>query len=298
MILLTGATGTIGREVLRLLPPGLPARIMARSPERVVCGRPEVHLVRGDFGDQDSLLRAARGTRTAFLVTSRIGDDDLRFLHAARAAGVRRVVKLSAAGVLDPLADDAITRWQRRNEELWEHSGLEWTLLRPRAFMSNALAWAPGVRERGVVRALYGRSGHACVDPRDVAAVAVLALTQQGHAGRGYTLTGPAAVSAAQQTAHLGEALGRRLRFEEMDADEACAALRRRYPREVADALMEKAERLRAGGKEEVGAAVPALLGRPAGSFRIWARDHVEAFGPAPAAEVVRPRCAPGPVGS
>ncbi|MET9857284.1 NAD(P)H-binding protein [Streptomyces sp. NPDC006450] len=280
MILITGATGTIGREVVRLLPAHLAVRILARDPAAVTGVPATAETVQGDYADPRSLMRALSGVRAAFLVTNRIADDDARFLRAARSAGVRHVVKLSAAGVTDGEAEDLITRWQRGNEELWRGSGLEWTLLRPRLFMSNTLSWAGSVRTHGAVRALYGASANACVDPRDVAEVAVRALTGDGagYAGRALTLTGPEPITAVRQTDQLAELLGRPLRFEELGPGRARTVLAERYPRDVVDALLERAERQREGCKSEVDGTLPALLGRPARSFRVWARRHLSAF--------------------
>ncbi|MFD7085921.1 NAD(P)H-binding protein [Streptomyces sp. NPDC002181] len=278
MILVTGATGTVGRALLGRLPTDRAVRVLAREPARVTDAPAAAEIVRADYGDPRSLARALDGVGSAFLVTSRVGDDDERFVRAALSAGVRHVVKVSAAAVTDPRADDAITRWQRATEEVLRGSGMDWTLLRPRAFMSNALSWARSVRSDGVVRALYGESVNACVDPRDVAEVAARVLTEEGHAGRAYTLTGPRAISAAEQTAQLAELLGRPLRFEELGPRQARTALAARYPQEVAEAILAAAERQRAGAKAGVDATVPVLLGRPAGTFRGWAGAHLSAF--------------------
>ncbi|WP_225102435.1 SDR family oxidoreductase [Streptomyces sp. CoH27] len=281
MILVTGATGTVGRELVRLLPADVPVRIMVRDPAKAPGVPSAAETVAGDFADPRSLARALAGVRTAFLVTTDpSGEHDARFVGAARTAGVRRVVKLSAAAVLDPEADDLITRWQRASEELLRASGLEWTLLRPRAFMSNSLSWAASIRSERTVRALYGTSANACVDPRDVAAVAVRALTGQGHAGRAYTLTGPEAVTAAGQTDLLGRLLGIPLRFEELTPDAARAGLSRRCPEPVVEALLASARRQRAGAKAGVEDTVRTVTGCPARSFRQWAEDHLEAFAP------------------
>ncbi|MFE5678084.1 NAD(P)H-binding protein [Streptomyces erythrochromogenes] len=278
MILVTGATGTVGREVVGRLPAGSAVRVMTRDPARAP-DSVAAEVVRGDYDDPRSLARAVQGVRAVFLVTNRVGsDDDARFVEAARSAGVRHVVKLSAAAVADPLAQDLITCWQRGNEALLRGSGMEWTLLRPRAFMSNTLSWAPAIRSEQVVRALYGSSPTACVDPRDIAEVAVRALTEGGHAGRAHTLTGPEPITAAEQTAQLAELLGRPLRFEEAEVAQMRAALRARHPDTVTEALLESAERRREGGKSEVEGAVREILGRPAGSFRAWAADHLSAF--------------------
>ncbi|MFE1250821.1 NAD(P)H-binding protein [Streptomyces sp. NPDC058766] len=281
MILVTGATGTVGRALLRRLPVGVRVRVMARDPGRVPATRPEVETVAGDYADARSLDRALSGVRTAFLVTTAVGGrDDERFLRAASGAGVRRVVKLSAAAVLDDRADDLITRWQRASEEALRGSGLEWTLLRPRAFMSNSLSWAASVRSEGVVRALNGTAASTVVDPRDIARAAVRVLTEEGHGGRAYTLTGPEAITPVEQTRQLGRLLGVPLRFEELSREEARAGLGRRYPEPVVEALLASAERQRAGAKAGVDAALPSLTGRQAGVFRQWARDHLDAFAP------------------
>ncbi|MGW0607722.1 NAD(P)H-binding protein [Streptomyces sp. NPDC002640] len=287
MILVTGATGTVGREVVRSLsaapgtgPGDAPrVRVMTRDPGRLPDECRTARAVTADYRDPASLASALAGVRTAFLVTTVVGGDhDAAFLRAARSAGVRRVVKLSAAAVLDPHADDALTRWQRASEELLRGSGLEWTLLRPRAFMSNTLSWAASVREERVVRALYGASANACVDPRDVAEVAARALTEDEHAGRSYPLTGPAALSAAEQTEQLGRILRVPLRLEELTREQARAIWARRHPAEVVEALLASADRQRAGAKSQVDDAVGRVTGRPARSFEAWARDHRAAF--------------------
>ncbi|MER7930010.1 NAD(P)H-binding protein [Streptomyces sp. NPDC096057] len=299
MVLVTGATGTVGGEVVRALPAWLPAgmgvRVMSRDPARAAAMFPGVEAVAGDYTHPPSLASALRGVRTAFLVTARFdgdGDDDAAFVAAARAAGVRRVVKLSAAAVLDDGADDLITRSQRAGEEVLRGCGLEWTLLRPRAFMSNFLSWAASVRRERTVRALYGSAPNACVDPRDIAEVAVRALTEEGHAGRAYTLTGPQAVTAVEKTRELGRLLGIPLRFEELTAAQARAALAGRFPPPLVEALLASAERQRAGAKAHVEDTVPALTGHPARSFHDWARDHIKAFTPAPDPA---PTSSPGP---
>ncbi|MFJ4879791.1 NAD(P)H-binding protein [Streptomyces sp. NPDC088745] len=286
MLLVTGATGTVGREVLRRLPelaPGLPVRVMAREPARVSGAPASAEIVRGDFTDARSLAGALRGVRRVLLLSVPSAAGDAVFLREAAAAGVRHVVKLSAAAVADEGADDLITRWQRRNEQLLVDSGLAWTLLRPRAFMSNTLSWARSIRTDNTVRALYGTSLNACVDPRDVAEVAVRVLAgaeheKAEHEGMAYQLTGPEALSAVDRTRQLAQLLGRALRFEELDVEQARTALTARYSAEIAGALVESAERGRAGGKSEVDGTAPALLGRPAGDFRTWAADHLGAF--------------------
>ncbi|MFF4011857.1 NAD(P)H-binding protein [Streptomyces sp. NPDC001717] len=278
MILVTGATGTIGREIVRRLPAGAAVRIMARRPECVTGASGRARIVYGDYEDPRSLERALNGVRAFFLLTNRLGQDDARLIDAARTAGVRHVVKLSAAAVTDRGADDLVTRAQRAQEELVRGSGMAWTLLRPRAFMSNTLSWRSSIRQHGVVRAVYPSAASSCVDPRDVAEVAVRALTEDGHAGMTYTLTGPEPMTAVQQTAQLAELLGRSLRCEELGPEQARVEMGRRHPEAVVEALLYRASRQCEAAKGQVGETVPALLGRPAGSFRNWAADHLGAF--------------------
>ncbi|MFI1163561.1 NAD(P)H-binding protein [Streptomyces sp. NPDC020801] len=280
MILLTGATGTVGRLVAGRLSGVAPVRLLTRDPGRLAAG-PQVEVVGGDFDEPRSLERALTGVRSALLVTAdpltHVHDE--HFLAAARRAGVRHVVKLSALAVTDPGARDLITTWQRGNERLLRESGLSWTMLRPRAFMSNTLGWARSVREEDVVRAACGSTANATVDPRDIAAVAAAALLDpDGHAGRAHPLTGPEAVSAAGQTEILAELLRRPLVFVELTTEQARERLRARYPQPIADALMESAARGRSGAKTRVHPTVQRLLGRPARSYREWAADHLAAF--------------------
>ncbi|MFE5959942.1 NAD(P)H-binding protein [Streptomyces rubiginosohelvolus] len=279
MILVTGATGAVGREVAGLLAAAGPLRILARRPDRLTVRGDGIEVVEGAYGDRPALDRALRGVDSVFLVTnSPTEPDDDRVAGAAAAAGVRHLVKLSMMAVEEPGADDFITRRQRQNEEAIRESGVPWTFVRPRTFMSNTLSWAPGIRSAGVVRALYGDAPVACVDPRDVAAVAVAVLTGAGHEGRAYAVSGPEAITAREQTAQLSRVLGRPLRFEELGPDAARTALLAKYPRPVAEAFLESAERQRAGAKAAVVPTVQELTGLQARPYRTWAADHADAF--------------------
>jgi uncharacterized protein YbjT (DUF2867 family) len=292
-IVVTGATGTVGGEVARrLVAAGHRVRLLTRRPERLrgMAG-PHAEVAAADFdahdgdgdgdGDGTGLAAALAGARAVFVVTRDPlrPEHDERLVRAALSAGTSpRLVKLSALAVTDPAAQDLITRWQRENEARILASGLPWTLLRPRAFMSNTLSWAPGIRADRTVRALAGTARNACVDPRDIADAAVAALGQDGHEGRAYALTGPAALSPAEQTEQLAEVLGLPLRFAELTPRQAGEALRRRYPEPVARALLESAERQRSGAKADVAGGVEEATGRPPAAFADWAQDHAGRF--------------------
>lgn len=280
MILVTGASGTVGGAVARrLTAAGFPLRLIARDPARIAVRAAGVTTVAADFDDRDRLAAAFRGVERAFIATN----DPLRPQHdenllaAALEAGVKQVVRLSALMVADADADDLITRWHRDCERRLEASGVAWTFVRPRSFMSNALGWAQSLRD-GVVRAPFGSARVACVDPRDVAEVAVRALTEPGHEGRAYPVTGPAAISTTEQVEQLAETLGRRIRFEEIPIEQAQGELTRRYPRPVAEALVQHLQRRGANAKTRVERTVELVTGRPAASFRTWAGDHAAAF--------------------
>lgn len=281
MILVTGATGVVGREVAGQLAAAGPVRILARRPERLTVRGEGVEVVEGEYADRAALDRALRGVASVFLVTnSPTEPDDERVAAAAAAAGVGHLVKLSMMAVEEPGADDFITRLQRGNEQAIRDSGVPWTFVRPRTFMSNTLSWARGIRSAGVVRALYGDAPVACVDPRDVASVAVAVLTGTGHEGKAYAVSGPEAITAREQTAQLARVLGRPLRFEELDVAAARTALLAKYPQPVAEAFLESAERQRAGAKAAVLPTIEELTGRPARPYRVWSAEHAAAFAP------------------
>jgi uncharacterized protein YbjT (DUF2867 family) len=288
VILLTGATGTVGGLVARRLPDAEPVRLLSRDPARAAAlAGPHAEVVGGDFEDPASLRRALTGVRSALLVTTHplTHSHDENFLTAAREAGVRHVVKLTTLSVTEPDATDLVTEWQRENERLLRASGLSWTLLRPRAFMSNTLGWARSIRAEGVVRSANGTVETAAIDPRDIADVAVRALMDPaGHTGRAYALTGPAAVTPVEQTEILGELLQRPLKFVELTEDQVLRALLARCPEPVARALVESAARGRHGSKGQAEPDVAELLGRSARGYREWAAEQLAEFA-GPAAE-------------
>ncbi|WP_427154158.1 NAD(P)H-binding protein [Streptomyces sp. TRM70308] len=279
-IVVTGATGAVGRHVARLLAPVARTRLVVRDPARAADLRLPGEVAVADYRDAPALERAMAGADAVFVVTAdpmRPADDE-NILAAARSAGARHAVRLSWLAVADPGADDLIARWNRNGERLLHASGLSWTVLRMRTPMSNALSWAPSVRAEGVVRALGGTARTACVDPRDVAAVAVRALTEPGHAGRTYALTGPEPLSARDQTRVLSRVLNRPLRFEELTAEQALRRWRARLPEPVAQALLEAARRRGAGEAAAVAHTVAEVTGEPATPFETWAKEHAEHF--------------------
>ncbi|MEU1863490.1 NAD(P)H-binding protein [Streptomyces gardneri] len=276
MILVTGATGNIGSALLKELHAhgAGPLRGLTRDAARAVF--PDgVEAVEGDFAEPASLKPALEGVRSLFLV-SRLGPD-ADVLEAARHAGVEHVVLVSSITVqthphLGPAAENLAV------EQLLKESGMAWTILRPTQFASNALMWAASIREHETVRAPYADTALPTVHPADIASVARVALTEPGHQGRTYALTGPEPVTARQQTEAIAEALGRDVPFAEISRPEARALMAAVFGEEAADAVLDVT-----GGDVNdelltVRDTVSQITGTPARPFRQWASENAAAF--------------------
>lgn len=276
MILVTGATGNIGSALLKELHAhgAGPLRGLTRDAGRAVF--PEgVEAVEGDFADAASLKPALDGVRSLFLV-SRLGPD-ADILDAAREAGVRHVVLVSSITVqthprLGPAGENLAV------EQLLRASGMAWTMLRPTQFASNALMWASSVRGHETVRAPYADIALPTVHPADIASVARVALTESGHQGATYALTGPEPVSARQQVEAIAAALGREVPFAAISRQEAHTQMAAVFGAEAADAVLDVT-----GGDVNdellrVRDTVSRVTGVPARPFRQWAAENAAAF--------------------
>ncbi|GAA3046616.1 NAD(P)H-binding protein [Streptomyces lactacystinicus] len=229
----------------------------------------------GDLADPASLAPALDGVRSLFLV-SRIGSDT-GILDAARRAGVEHVVLVSSVTVethphLGPARENADV------ERLVMDSGMAWTVLRPTQFASNALWWAPAIRERGTVRVPYADTGLPTIHPADIAAVARVALTGPGHRGRVYALTGPERVTARQQVAAIAAALGRTVPLAVIGREEARRELAEALGAEAADAVLDLTGGDVNDGLLEVRDTVERVTGSPARPFHHWVAENVAAF--------------------
>ncbi|BCJ36820.1 NmrA family transcriptional regulator [Actinocatenispora thailandica] len=273
MIVVTGATGGVGGDVVRqLTAAGRPVRALSRHPESLDV--PDGVEVRGaDLADGDSLAAAFAGGTALFLYAT-FGDPDLP-VAAARAAGIERIVLLSSAAVRDG-AGDRIARHHRAVEQAVEASGLAWTHLRPGGFASNARWFAPQVRD-GVVRLAHPQVGTVPIDPADIAAVAAHALTEDGHAGRAHRLTGPEWLTQADEVRIIGAALGVPLRVEQVDPETEIAVLARSIPERFARGRLE-IQAAMVGQPSYVVDTVERIVGRPARTFADWVADHVDDF--------------------
>ena len=276
-ILVTGATGTVGRELTaQLIAAGSSVRALARDPDavRLPTG---AEAVRGDLGDPASLVGPLEGVDAAFLLwpytSEKAAQETAPAVVTTIASSVERIVYLSA----DAARADPGSFWARV-EQLVERAGVARTVLRPTGFAKNTLVWAPQIRAGDVVRWPYGAATRSLIDERDVAAVAVRALTEAGHDGASYTLTGPERLTQVQQVEAIGEALGRPLRWEEATPDDVRPL--------VVEALGDAAfadHALRAWARfvdepELVTQTVQDLTGSPAHTLRAWAERHVADF--------------------
>jgi uncharacterized protein YbjT (DUF2867 family) len=280
MILVTGATGNIGGEVVKqLLAKGAPVRVLARDPAKAA-RLGAVEIVQGDLGEPETLGPAFAGVSRVFLAAT--GPDLARLeghaIEAARKAGVAHVVKLSAWGVgLEPSI--LIGRWHQESEETLQASGMSWTMVRPSGFASNALNWAGMIKGQGAVFAPTGDGLNMPVHPRDIAAVSVAALTAPGHEGQVYLLTGPEALTTAQQVAVISAAIDRPLRFVDVPPEAARKGmLESGMPATLAEAILELAALIRAGRGSVLSSTVADVLGRPALTFASWVNENVAAF--------------------
>lgn len=279
-ICVTGATGWIGSHLVRVLSQrGVPTRALSRDPSR---GEelPGVEWVRADLGDRGRLAEVFAGAERLFLLTGntegvvRLQENAIR---AAGDAGLLHVVKLSALGASDH-SKSVIGLWHWVVEQKLRDSDLAWTLLRPHHFLQNLLDQEEAIRGEGVVRSAAGDGRIPFIDTRDVAEVAAAALTEPGHAGRTYHLTGPQALSYGEVTALLAEALDRPLRYVAESPDEH---RRRRAaagdPEWLIGAQLAIAAYQRAGGPtERTTDTVEQLLGRPPRTSRDFARALAE----------------------
>ncbi|MGH3621455.1 MAG: NAD(P)H-binding protein, partial [Sciscionella sp.] len=202
------------------------------------------------------------------------------FLAAATRSGARRVVALSSIATQGEASGwrNVIGERHAVVERAVERSGLEWTFLRPGAFAGNTLQWAPQIRGGGVVRAAYGDAATAPIHERDIAAVAVRALLDEGHAGAAYPLTGPESITQRDQVQLIGEAIGENLVFTELSREAAREAMIDNGAQApIADTLLDLFASL-VGRPAEVVDTVVQVTGTPARSFARWAAEHADAF--------------------
>ena len=279
-ILVIGATGNIGREVIsQLSAAGAPVRAMVRNPESTQLPG-DVEVVKGDLTVPEGLDACLDGAPTVFLLWTAPPDAIApamdRILKQAQ-----RVVFLSA-----PLKTphpffqqpNPLRKVPEQIEKLIEASQVEWTFLRPGMLDSNArLWWAPAICGGEVVRWPYLGVETAPTDERDIAAIAVRALCEEGHSGAEYVITGPESLTQVEQVSIIGRVIGRSLRVEEISPEEARRELLHLGPLFIVNMLLD-AWGASVGHPAFVTSTVAEVTGRPAGTFVDWAKDNASAF--------------------
>lgn len=271
-IFVTGATGTVGRQVIEhLLTASADVRALTRRPENA--GLPAaVEVVGGDLENPESLAPAFDGVDRMYLLAT---GDTPQVVDLAKQAGVRRIVVLSSASA--GFESDPGGEFHRAVERVVEDSGPEWTHVRPGMFAGNLLDWADAIRTEGVVKAPYNAARQSPVHELDIAAVAATALLSDGHHGKIYTLSGPEALTKTEQVAAISKAIGRDIRFEELTPEQWREHVKEEMPPFAIDWLLG----LWAQTVDNPEPALPTVhevLGRPARTVAEWAADHAEDF--------------------
>jgi uncharacterized protein YbjT (DUF2867 family) len=282
-ILVTGATGNVGSRVVHeLRRRGVPVRAFVRGTDKAagMLGD-DVELAVGDFGDPGSIQAALDGTDGVFLACSNQPQQveyENRVIDAAEAAGVRRMVKLSALGteVGSPVA---FWDWHARIENHLRASGVPFVVLRPTFGMANVLASAEAVRYTGKLFAPAGDAGISMIHPQDVAAVASVTLLEDGHDGKTYTLTGPEAITFGQVAGYLWGALGCEIEYPSVPDEAALQGMvEQGLPEFLAGQIVAVFGILRSGAQERTTGTVRILTGRDPIGFAEFASEHAHLF--------------------
>ncbi|MBI5638147.1 MAG: SDR family oxidoreductase [Nitrospinae bacterium] len=278
-VLVTGATGTVGSEVVKQLSAaGITVRAAVHSPEKRerIKGK-GVETVRFDYENPQSIREALKGIEKLFLLTpvaANMVEQVKSVTNEAKSAGIRHIVRQSAFG--SQLEETLLQRWHFAAEEAIGASGIPYTILRPNFFMQNYLTY-PAVD--GAYYLPLGTARVSIVDVRDIAAVAVKALHEKGHEGRIYPITGPEAITAAEAVALIAKASGGHFRYVDTPPEEARKAmLAGGMPEWLTDALLELYAWARGGKMAEVRNTVEQVTGRKPHSFARFSRDYVRRF--------------------
>jgi uncharacterized protein YbjT (DUF2867 family) len=276
MILVTGATGHVGAELVkRLAAGGVQVRAMTRRP---LAGRfpAGVEVVEGDCEEAGSLRAAFEGVDKAFLMTAQpTGSKNLHTvaqIDAAKAAGVNYVVKLSVARGGEE-SHPRVAAWHREDEGAVTGSGLDHTVLRPGRFMSNTLGWKHMLARGNTVRVAFARKATTPIAPEDIAGVAAVALTTDGLKNRSLELSGPEVLTPEQELGIVARIVGRRLELTEASVEETIEGIARSgMDRGLAAAMVEHV--LLGDYGAEISPVVEQVLKRKATTFREWAEKH------------------------
>jgi uncharacterized protein YbjT (DUF2867 family) len=281
MILVTGGTGTVGSEVVKLLATsGTRFRLLARTPDKALKS-PNVEAVKGDLADAAALGKALQGIEKLFLLTNSMpGSADLQsgVIAAAKKAGVKHVVRLSVAGA-DPKSPVQLSRWHAQTDAELKKSGLAWTLLQPGYFMQNFLGSAATIRKDGAFYGCVGQGKSAVIDARDIAAVAYACLTGKGHDGKTYPITGGEALSQPEMAALLSAALGKSVKYVDLPPEQfKQGLLSAGLPEWLAADYVTMHRAFSSGAASAIATTVRDVTGKAPRSFEAFTHDYAAAF--------------------
>jgi uncharacterized protein YbjT (DUF2867 family) len=283
MILIAGATGTVGSEILkRLSAQATEIRAVTRDPRKADAHLlPHVQFVQGDLEDPESMKRACAGVDRAFLLTNsseRAEHQQTSFTHVVHQSGVRHIVKLSQLHA-DANAPERFLRYHGVVEAAIRSSGLAFTFLRPNLYMQGLLNFRRSIQTQSAIFAAAGDARISAVDVRDLADVAVSALTTAQHDNQSYALTGPEALTFAEMAHQLSRAIGRTITFVDVPPAAMRAALADLgFPAWQADGLLEELALYRRDEAAGVEPGVRDALSRPPRAFAEFARDYAPRF--------------------
>lgn len=280
-VLVAGATGNIGGEVVReLLQKHIPVRALVRDRTKAShLAAQGIELAIGDLSQPETLDAAMQGTDAAFLVLPNLPNQvelECGFIDAAKRAGVRHLVKLSVMGAGE--LPSTLQRWHGQIEQHLEQSGMAWTQLRPNMFMQNIRWFTQTIAQAGVIYNTIGDTPISHVDARDVAAVAAICLAEPGHEQQRYVLTGPEAITFAEIAEQFSQILDRPIAAVQIPAaDLKAARLAGGEPEWYLDAELELFDCWQKGAGSTVTDCVQTLTGRPANAYANFVRDYAQA---------------------
>jgi uncharacterized protein YbjT (DUF2867 family) len=283
MILVTGATGMVGSEVVkRLSAHGIKARAVTRDLRKTEANSlPHVEFIQGDFDDAESMRPACSGVERAFLLTNsteRAERQQIAFLRVAQQSGVRHIVKLSELHA-DPSSPQRFLRYHGAVEAAIQAAGLTFTFLRPNLYMQGLLNFRQSIQQKNAFFAPVADARISAVDIRDLADVAVASLTKTAYDNKIYSLTGPDALTFTEMAQKLSTAAGRTIMFVDVPPESMRAALADLgFPAWQADGLIEEFAMYRRGEAAAIEPGIREALGRPARSFDDFARDYAPVF--------------------
>jgi uncharacterized protein YbjT (DUF2867 family) len=268
MILVIGATGKVGRHVVTgLLAQGSRVRALVRSPGTVDLPA-GTDVVRGDLADPAGITEHLEGVESVFLVWPFFTAEGASEVVKTLASHTSRIVYLSA----EAAGGRPDSSWAAVERAI-ERSAVEWTFLRPVGFAANTLMWADQIRETGVVRWPYGQAARSLIHERDIADVAVRALSEDSHVGARYVLTGPETLTQIEQAHAIGDAIGRTVKWDELSREDAEDELAGLVPDTALDTWAGFVE-----VPEVVTSTVAEVTGSAARGFDGWAREHADDF--------------------